>query len=395
MVALVFLTSFLPGLFYLWIVWRQDKYDPEPKKWIAFTFFLGMLSTFPAALAEQVVDIFVFPFWESSLKGDFYSVYVSSFFVIGPVEEFFKMWAILAVASNKNVFDEPMDALVYGAAASLGFASLENAMYCIRFGSDIYVVRALLTVPGHILFATAWAWGVGMWRFRLRGFGGFLVFLGCFFLSVLFHGIYDALLLTRNPFLVTLVLPLMAVMGVLTFLAFYHFRKISPFRWSILPPGLRTVQQLSVQQRLERGLSVGWVAGGTLIYVLLTAAIFLLSGAVGAVLSGGKAVVLNFLDPRGGPIMVLTTVLLTVVLGVSFFAAGVLIGRISAKKTIFEPAIASSIALALLFVMLAPRSGSSSLLMFLFMGPIFFGLSCLGGWLGEAWQERAERRRGS
>ena len=69
------------------------------------------------------------------------------------------------------------------------------------------------------------------------------------------------------------------------------------------------------------------------------------------------------------------------------------IGRISAKKTIFEPAIASSIALALLFVMLAPRSGSSSLLMFLFMGPIFFGLSCLGGWLGEAWQERAERRR--
>lgn len=391
MAALVFFTSFLPGLFYLWVVWRQDKYDPEPKKWIAFTFFLGMLSTFPAALSEQVIDLFVFPFWESSARGDMFSVYVSSFFIIGPVEEFFKMWAILAVASNKNVFDEPMDALVYGAAASLGFASLENAMYCIRYSSDIYVVRALLTVPAHILFATAWAWGIGMWRFRVRGTAGFMLFLGCFFLSFLFHGIFDALLLSKNTSMVTLVFPLLVLMGVLAFLAFYHFRKISPFRWSILPPGIRTAQQLSVKQKFEKGLSVGWVAGGTFIYGIITAIVFLLTGAIGAVLSGGEAVVINLLEPRGGPVMVLSTVLLTVVLGVSFFLAGAIIGRLSKGKTIFEPAISSSIALALLFVFLAPKSGTSGLLAFLFMGPIFFGLSCLGGWLGEVWQERAER----
>jgi RsiW-degrading membrane proteinase PrsW (M82 family) len=393
MAALVFLTSFLPGLFYLWIVWRQDKYDPEPKRWIAFTFFLGMLSTFPAALAEQVVDLFAFPFWEVSLKGDLFSVYISSFFVIGPVEEFFKMWAILAVASNRNVFDEPMDALVYGSAAALGFASLENAMYCIRFSSDIYVIRALLTVPAHILFATGWAWGIGMWRFRLRGAGGFLFFLGTFFLSVLLHGIYDALLLSRHPFMVMLVAPLMLLMAVLTFLAFYHFRKISPFRWSILPPGLRTVQQLSVKEKLERGLSVGWVAGGTFIYGIITIIVFLVTGAVGAVLSGGEIVTINLLEPRTGPMMVYTTVLLTVVLGVSFLLAGILIGRLSSRKTIFEPAIASTLALAILFVLMAPTSGTSGLLMFLFMGPIFFGLSCVGGWVGQTWKERTERAR--
>jgi RsiW-degrading membrane proteinase PrsW (M82 family) len=393
MATIVFLTSFLPGLFYLWIVWRLDKYDPEPRKWIAFTFFLGMLSVFPATLAEQLVDLFVFPYWESSLRGDHVSVVLSSFFVISPVEEFFKMWAILAVAANRNVFDEPMDALVYGAAASLGFASLENAMYCVRFGSEIYIVRALLTVPGHILFATAWAWGIGMWRFRIKGAPGLLLFIVCFLLSVLFHGLYDALLLSRVTLMVVMTAPLILLMILLTAGSFHHFRKISPYRWSVLPPGIRTAQQLSAKAKIERGLSVGWVAGGTLIYAIISLAIFLVAGAMGAVLSGGRAIQLNPLQPHEGPMMIAATILLTIVLGVSFMLAGVFIGRISKGKTIFEPAIASSIAIALLFVFMAPRSGTAGLLMLLFMGPIFFGLSCLGGWIGEVWQDRSLSRR--
>jgi len=59
---LVFALSFLPGLFYLWIVYRQDKYDPEPHGWVAFIFFMGMLATFPAVVVEQLVDSFIYPY---------------------------------------------------------------------------------------------------------------------------------------------------------------------------------------------------------------------------------------------------------------------------------------------------------------------------------------------
>ena len=390
MAAIVFFSSFLPGLFYLWVVWRLDKYDPEPKKWIAFTFFLGILSTFPAALSEQLIDMLVFPYWEGSLRGDLFSVFVSSFFIIGPVEEFCKMGAILVVASNKKVFNEPMDALVYGGAAALGFASMENAIYCIRFGSEIYIMRAILTVPAHILFATAWAWGIGMWRFRIRGVRGLALFFSCFSIAVGFHGFYDAMLLSRDPTLILSIFPLILFMGLLTFLAFYHFRKVSPFRWSMLPTGIRTAQQISAKEKIEQGLSVGWVAGGTFIYGVIIVTVMLIAGAIGAVFSGGETIVFNLLKPGVGPGMIMSLVLFTLVLSFSFLVAGIIIGRVSKRRTIFEPAIASSIALALLFVVLAPKSGTPGLLMFLFMGPIFFGLSCLGGWLGGMWQAKSE-----
>ncbi len=71
------------------------------------------------------------------------------------LEEFFKLTVIVFFCTRKSAFDEPMDGLVYGVAASLGFAAYENIGYVLNFYKDpsfnIAVVRAFSAVPLHAL----------------------------------------------------------------------------------------------------------------------------------------------------------------------------------------------------------------------------------------------------
>lgn len=41
-----------------------------------------------------------------------------------------------------NDFDEPLDGIVYGVTASLGFATLENILYVVDGGFEVALVRA-------------------------------------------------------------------------------------------------------------------------------------------------------------------------------------------------------------------------------------------------------------
>ena len=60
---------------------------------------------------------------------------------------------IVFFCTRKADFDEPMDGLVYGVAASLGFAAYENIGYVLSFYEDpsfsIAIVRAFTAVPLH------------------------------------------------------------------------------------------------------------------------------------------------------------------------------------------------------------------------------------------------------
>ena len=122
------LVSLSPGIFWLWFFLRQDKVRPKPKHLIALTFLLGCVSTIPAAILE-----FVFHFGGLlDAQTDLATVATGMLFVVGPVEELCKFGAVRLLASRSLYFDEPMDGLVYGAAASLGFASLEHFFYVLN-----------------------------------------------------------------------------------------------------------------------------------------------------------------------------------------------------------------------------------------------------------------------
>ena len=67
-------------------------------------------------------------------------------------EEIVKVLVIVAISYKRRTYADPMDTVVYGAAAGLGFAAYENLAYLVQH-PDIWralaALRSVLTVPFH------------------------------------------------------------------------------------------------------------------------------------------------------------------------------------------------------------------------------------------------------
>ena len=150
--------AFAPGLFWLWFFVRKDVYRPEPRRLLALTFFLGMAATIPAVIVEAI-------FIDESILSDnttLASITVVMLFVVGPAEELSKFAVVRLVPYRSLYFDEPIDGLVYAAAASLGFASLENLGYILEFGPGVMLLRAPLSTLAHVIFGSIWGYVLGL-----------------------------------------------------------------------------------------------------------------------------------------------------------------------------------------------------------------------------------------
>ncbi|WP_292349732.1 PrsW family glutamic-type intramembrane protease, partial [Methanoregula sp. PtaU1.Bin006] len=149
MLDLLFL-AIAPTLFLLLYIYRKDRYEPEPLHLIAWVFFLGALSVIPAGLIELIFPEGV----------------VSSAVVAPVVEETMKFLIVFLAIYRHPEFDEPMDGIVYATAASLGFATVENILYVIEGGLAVGIVRAIASVPGHVVFSCIWGFALGTAKFR-------------------------------------------------------------------------------------------------------------------------------------------------------------------------------------------------------------------------------------
>jgi hypothetical protein len=106
---------------------------------------------------------------------------------------------VVYFCSRHKEFDEPMDGVVYGAVASLGFATLENILYVSTGGLGLAVVRALSAVPGHAFMGAI----MGSYVARAK-FGPAEERTGnlarAYFIPMLLHAVYDGPLLTLKHF---------------------------------------------------------------------------------------------------------------------------------------------------------------------------------------------------
>lgn len=152
---LVFVLAFAPGALWMLYFYRRDHRDPEPVRHILRLFVYGILLSIPAVFGEALFA------W----AGGFLMAVV----VAPVVEEFLKYYTVKSTAYDYKAFDEPLDGIIYGAAVALGFASIENLFYIAseyykQGGHVAFVVglRALLTVPGHAVFAAMWGYPLGL-----------------------------------------------------------------------------------------------------------------------------------------------------------------------------------------------------------------------------------------
>ena len=106
----------IPSLIWLFFFLKEDLH-PEPKRIIALTFGAGAFVSVFILSIQYVLDSLMFGIPE---------LLIFSVFSLALIEEIFKFLAAYWCVSRDRAFDEPVDAMIYMAAAALGFASVEN-----------------------------------------------------------------------------------------------------------------------------------------------------------------------------------------------------------------------------------------------------------------------------
>jgi RsiW-degrading membrane proteinase PrsW (M82 family) len=135
-----------PALFILWLVIAAgERPGPPAKVWTAFLLGAASISLLGVARAP-FASISSVP--ESLLIAQV----LHAVFGVAAPEEIVKVLVIFAVAARRRPFADPMDTVVYGAAAGLGFAAYENLAYLVRHAEmwqSLAALRSVLTVPFH------------------------------------------------------------------------------------------------------------------------------------------------------------------------------------------------------------------------------------------------------
>jgi len=193
------LSGALPALVAMWLVDRLDRKRPEPPSLRRKVAIFGALSVIPAILLEMVLSNHVgasldpeFTYQGSSFK---------AFVVAAGVEEACKILVVYWIVWRRPEFDERMDGIVYASRAGLGFALVENVMYLLVLAPTVeaqlqmWVLRALLSVPGHAMWTGMIGYCAARRRFDKQGLG----LVGGYLLAVAFHGAYDLALFVQQP----------------------------------------------------------------------------------------------------------------------------------------------------------------------------------------------------
>jgi RsiW-degrading membrane proteinase PrsW (M82 family) len=209
--------GFVPGVLWLWFVWEKDTHEPEPRHLVLGVFALGCA----AALAGLLVRPWLEPLAMSvPAQCD---LLVDAFIVTAASEEILKGLAIGSLVWWHRELDEPLDGIVYGAAAGLGFASLENAIYLAAIADPtIVLVRAFTAMLLHAACSSALGFCLILARDRIGGRRWCWTFAGLA-TPILLHGTYDYFLLSDAG------LDLIALLGALPLAAALLSAKI---RWS-------------------------------------------------------------------------------------------------------------------------------------------------------------------
>ncbi len=180
----------IPIAAYMAWIYLSDRFEPEPPKLVFLAFAGGaVLSIIPAEINTAVGLQF----------GQVAAVVISA-----PIfEEIFKSLIVVWLAFRSRFsseFNNHMDGFVYGAAAGLGFAFMENILYIIRGGLlqmsygatiDIFVIRSLSAIM-HAFTTGIIGWWIGY--LKVHGIRGSPAMLApAYLVAMAVHGVWNGM----------------------------------------------------------------------------------------------------------------------------------------------------------------------------------------------------------
>lgn len=190
---IVIIAALLPAIL-LWLyVWKKDP-QPEPKMKLVTAVLLGIVICIPVGFLEMGISHLMFG--ADGEPTSFAGTTAIAFLEAALPEEVFKLLALWLVLRKNSHFDEYYDGIVYAVCVGLGFAAIENVFYL--YGEEewvlVAIVRALLAVPGHYIFAILMGYYYSIYHFKDRSLKNAICIL---LVPILAHGAYDAIAMSE------------------------------------------------------------------------------------------------------------------------------------------------------------------------------------------------------
>jgi RsiW-degrading membrane proteinase PrsW (M82 family) len=182
----LFVLAVAPAVFLMWRFHHADKYKAESRWLLIGTFLLGGLFTIVCVFAEPKQPA------NAGVVGNFF------YFLFGVAlfEELSKFIAVRVLAYRSKRFDETMDGVIFGIAAGLGFAAVENIFYVLQYGGTVALFRAFVSVPGHAFYGAIMGYYLARAKFSNKPW---LAVWGLM-IAMLLHAIFDTVAQAAGAF---------------------------------------------------------------------------------------------------------------------------------------------------------------------------------------------------
>jgi RsiW-degrading membrane proteinase PrsW (M82 family) len=219
--------------------WNRSRLDPAGAVFLWAFPVVGALSVLPGFALYALADTFLPPAGTGR-----WAQILFVWTVNAPAEELAKYLCFALAARWLSSLREPQDGSLQGAATGLGFALVENALYGLSGGWELWGVRTVLSLPGHVIYGAVWG-----------GYHGFEVYQGkgrvvrwwvpalALVPAAFSHAAYNTLSIAGAPLLFTLATDTLTL-GFGLFL-FLRLRALSPAQqrrplrqWSLAIPEL-------------------------------------------------------------------------------------------------------------------------------------------------------------
>ncbi len=156
-----------PALFWAAYHHYKDRYRPEPFRFLAATYLLGLGAGVLAswgylALDRLGVGVDAYRLAREDLLG----LWWYSVLAIGVIEEGAKLIPFVLVTMRWRHFDEKLDGVIYASFIALGYASHENVQYLEFLRGWEALGRSIASPAVHVMFASIWGYLIARAHFR-------------------------------------------------------------------------------------------------------------------------------------------------------------------------------------------------------------------------------------
>lgn len=182
--------SIFPVALIAFILYAMDKEKESFLSMIKF-YGLGLATAVVAVVLELIVGKFM-PSGDTII-----GAFCQAFIVAASVEEICKFgFLFLGIKLDKS-YNNFYDSIIFATAVSLGFAGIENVLYVVlnesfATGLGTGIMRALLAVPGHAIFAIYMGFFLDKaMEAKHKGKSMAMSIILALVLPIILHGIYD------------------------------------------------------------------------------------------------------------------------------------------------------------------------------------------------------------